>query len=469
MKPPPQTYSEFIAKFRNDINSSNTNFRFDSTDCTFFSYDVLNQVASVKNIDTILQLDPDSVPEAQRTSFRKNIRQKGIRLFGIAMYSQTSMSSLQNIMASLSDYNLPLNNTQCPSSTFFDNQTRFLVPGFRTGRFDSIVGVGCTLPIKIRSISLGSGVAGNVSVAHIYPGQHDIPDLQVILNQQHESYLWSTQCACKIIRHDNHQKTRSAQRERKFLQFLANKSITHDHIAKFYTGFQHNNRTYLFSELVRWDLEVFMGEKPNGKDEQEEHNPQWLLDQMRGLADALRTIHDPVPGTNEIAYHHDIKPPNILAYPISPGNCRFKLTDWGCAGIKVSGSTDIPGSISKGNPPYLPPETDKSQPTSLPHDVWSLGCVFLELLIWFTHGRKHLETFRVVREHDAGGMDSFYIGQSRVDTVNSELDKMAKAQGRMWAPVVKVLRGMLEIQPHEPQRRSTANEVKQQLDAVRVG
>ena len=45
----------------------------------------------------------------------------------------------------------------------------------------------------------------------------------------------------------------------------------------------------------------------------------------------------------------------------------------------------------RGTPDYEPPES--VGPTSRPHDVWSLGCVFLEILVWALWNSKETSSF----------------------------------------------------------------------------
>lgn len=130
-------------------------------------------------------------------------------------------------------------------------------------------------------------------------------------------------------------------------------------------------------------------------------NIMWLLKQLRGLAEALKDIHNlssigsslptPSPGPNLVApqpqmrksgWHHDLKPENILLYK-SLGHERgtFQVSDFGSGKIHTYRSGSVNTRSPIGTLTYEPPEAKLEGATSRPYDVWSLGCVFLELLI----------------------------------------------------------------------------------------
>ena len=129
----------------------------------------------------------------------------------------------------------------------------------------------------------------------------------------------------------------------------------------------------------------------------------WLLEQMHGLAGALDAIHRP--SRDSIGWHHDIKPQNILYFGeeddfrVKEVHFDFRITDWTTAKIRPRPSGQLKqstkgqrfGSSEVGWPAYLPAETLEG-PTACEPDIWSLGCVFLELLIWFNKGYNALDS-----------------------------------------------------------------------------
>ncbi|KAI9701499.1 MAG: hypothetical protein M1836_001555 [Candelina mexicana] len=125
---------------------------------------------------------------------------------------------------------------------------------------------------------------------------------------------------------------------------------------------------------------------------------RWLLGQMSGLCDAVRYLHshELLPNTADsgdepspmrrIGFHHDLKPANILIYGTDFDNVNWKISDFGSGTVKYVSST-CSNSIynrkaSTGDPIYGAPEYLVDGKVSRPKDLWSLGCIFLEVLVW---------------------------------------------------------------------------------------
>ena len=131
--------------------------------------------------------------------------------------------------------------------------------------------------------------------------------------------------------------------------------------------------------------------------------------QMLGLAKALRDfsngnwnqpsgsgVDDPpvdeaedtrVTLTNSVAIHFDLKPSNVLVNrpSRSPPTFDFIITDFGLAHIKntTGGSSGTRGR--GGDEAYAPPECVQDK-QSRKYDIWSLGCIFLEILTFLVMG-----------------------------------------------------------------------------------
>ncbi|KAF2143170.1 uncharacterized protein K452DRAFT_167236 [Aplosporella prunicola CBS 121167] len=86
------------------------------------------------------------------------------------------------------------------------------------------------------------------------------------------------------------------------------------------------------------------------------------------LASALQYLHD-----NSVR-HRDIKPQNIL---VECGNVLF--TDFGLSKDYSGESGSTTSGITANTPRYAAPEVSNYDPRNTSADVWSLGCVFLEM------------------------------------------------------------------------------------------
>ncbi len=97
---------------------------------------------------------------------------------------------------------------------------------------------------------------------------------------------------------------------------------------------------------------------------------------MIQLADTLAAAHE------QGIIHRDLKPENIFLVSDVVGSVRTKILDFGIAKL-LDGAGDVATATrtKMGTGPYMPPEQFKSART-VDHrsDVYSLGCVFFELL-----------------------------------------------------------------------------------------
>lgn len=145
----------------------------------------------------------------------------------------------------------------------------------------------------------------------------------------------------------------------------------------------------------------------------------WLLKQFCGLAKAIKTIHNlsstqtskarglevPVqPQEKRSGWHHDLKPENILYFgsfsfgSLSSKRGTFRIADFGAGKIHTYRSGSVHTKSPNGTLTYEPPEAKAEGATSRPYDIWSLGCVFLELLTWAVFGSDAVARFARERE-----------------------------------------------------------------------
>ncbi|KAH6894586.1 kinase-like domain-containing protein [Thelonectria olida] len=139
--------------------------------------------------------------------------------------------------------------------------------------------------------------------------------------------------------------------------------------------------------------------------------------------------------------HHDIKPDNILVFQHSsnPYEIKFKLADFGTSHIRKELAADaqhVRAATKNGNRMYTAPECSCMYPVQkhVPNqvhstvDVWALGAVFSETLIWTIWGedgrekyccRRQLETSRYEALKGSGYDACFHNGQHRLDAVDA--------------------------------------------------
>ena len=254
------------------------------------------------------------------------------------------------------------------------------------------------------------------------------------------------------------------------------RNYAHPHIVTHLATWTQDEKYYMLFPYAQCNLREYMEKnKFNKKD------ALWLLDQFHGMAGAVKRIHDlsevegptskstlstPTAGERRTAYHHDLKPENILFFSDgSSSRGTFRISDWGSGKVNTYRHSSYHTKSPIGTLTYEPPEYTYDGKTSRPYDLWSLGCVFLELLIWAVLGSPTVETFSDQRgdkrnaNSGTGSMkdDCFWqkVGNEYVlrDIVITQLGRLDKALVEPSAPpfkeVVDYIRRMLKIKTDE--------------------
>ena len=195
----------------------------------------------------------------------------------------------------------------------------------------------------------------------------------------------------------------------------------------------------------------------------------WFLKQFLGLSDALRGIHNlsdsdsgsesttnllaPRQDIRKSGWHHDLKPQNILYFVGSGSELGwFMIADFGSGKVHTYRSGSVNTRSPNGTLTYEPPEAANEGVTSRPYDIWSMGCVFLELLIWATYGYSAVRQFAKDRagprfpesttnvvEDDAFFFIDIEGGIYRRSAVTTWLDKLDHELRTKMQPFGKVL------------------------------
>lgn len=198
------------------------------------------------------------------------------------------------------------------------------------------------------------------------------------------------------------------EREAKALSEISD--LQHDHIIERVSAITRGEKHYfMFQWADGGNLREFWQTNPTT--ELTPGRVRDILIQLRGLTDALAALH--FYRGNGNYRHGDLKPENILRFK----NPKFmndkvhigtlKIADMGLARYHKN-ETDArpdPTSAKYGTARYEPPEVSTNRlnkARSRLYDVWSLGCVVLELMIWALFGFKELEEFNA-RIRDGNG------------------------------------------------------------------
>ncbi|KAI1415563.1 kinase-like domain-containing protein [Hypoxylon sp. FL1857] len=212
----------------------------------------------------------------------------------------------------------------------------------------------------------------------------------------------------------------------------------HPHIVTVLTSFKHGGHYYLLFPWAECDL---------GRYFENNYNPitgletvQWLSEQCLRIMEAVHLIHFP-PGLDRLqprdrlfGRHGDIKAENILVFRSQKGKANLVLSDFGLSSVHHDTSrSNIPNQGVSATPGFRPPECDmKDGRISRAFDVWTLGCLFLDLLTWLLGGealRSKFEEERMTRY--INGLDtSIYF--EVVATEDGNTGYIVKEQVKRW-------------------------------------
>lgn len=154
---------------------------------------------------------------------------------------------------------------------------------------------------------------------------------------------------------------------------------------------------------------------------------QWVSKQLSGLTSALSTIHVPGhlhgKGIDKYGRHGDIKPDNILLFSSSDDPLGILvLSDMGLTAFnsKVSRSSIPQHKVPKVPVSYRAPERDvDGGKISRLYDVWTLGCLYFEIVTWLVGGYELLEQFSKERS-----------SPSKNGTISREFFTLCEIEGR---------------------------------------
>lgn len=122
-----------------------------------------------------------------------------------------------------------------------------------------------------------------------------------------------------------------------------------------------------------------------------------VVNQLVGLAGVLKRLHSFPHGTAASYRHGDLKPENILIFDSNGHSSMgvWKIADLGLGRYHTAATGErlYPTSNSgAGTISYQPPESlDAKAATSRLYDIWSMGCIMLQLMTWLLYGTGEID------------------------------------------------------------------------------
>ena len=173
---------------------------------------------------------------------------------------------------------------------------------------------------------------------------------------------------------------------------------------------------------------------------------------LYSLASAIENVHNYVSGEfnlTMIGCHYDLSPRNILVE-----RNRLFLADFGLSRLQREGSRSI---FKKGAGDYLAPECEPLVEDNFSKgligresDIWSFGCVLLEIFVYQLWQGKGVEAFRSKRKKKILGCFTayqFHAFGGPHSAVEEELRRIAEECPGIEKDIVGLIKGMLSIEP----------------------
>ncbi|KAF6803119.1 tol-like protein [Colletotrichum musicola] len=181
----------------------------------------------------------------------------------------------------------------------------------------------------------------------------------------------------------------------------------------------------------------------------------WAFGQFCGLASAIEELHSSTKDT-DTCRHGDLKPENILCFENKDAHGSLTqpslvIADVGLAKVHDL-ATDMRNEATRtvaGTVTYEPPEAIlwKHKPRSRRYDIWSMGCIYFEFLIWMLYGKNELDHFgeEITSKNDGTGRKFFEIvaGEARIKPSVQKWIEHIRADRR--CPENTAVRQLLEL------------------------
>jgi serine/threonine protein kinase len=253
--------------------------------------------------------------------------------------------------------------------------------------------------------------------------------------------------------------------EQKTLEVI--RTIDNPHLIKPIAAFKlHNeeNGSFLFPWAEGGNMRDFWSTetlRPHNSPDMME----WVVTQMSGLCHALSILHA---GGHR---HGDLKPENILLFHEGGYKGTLRIADLGLAKFHEAPTQQRKDlmritNANTGTMLYVSPEFFHAEQIPRVFDVWSLGCIYVEFLVWILYGNSQLVQFKKTRfDHfwEASGKNEFLV-HSNVRPLLGRLSEDLKAPQTALGDVLQVVKSQMLVPDSE--RRSKSHDVYESLAKI---
>ncbi|CAM1510687.1 Fc.00g010220.m01.CDS01 [Cosmosporella sp. VM-42] len=323
------------------------------------------------------------------------------------------------------------------------------------------------------------GGFGEVNRVVIHPTGHDFHRVLDEINL--ESRVFAVKSLLE-------KKFNTEQQYRQELEQLKRFSgLVHPHLVTILSTFKHKQRWHFIFPNASYDLDQYLEKVEPGWSFD---TVQWVSQQLSGIIGALDTIHNPRHlhhgPVRRWGRHGDIKRDNILCFKSSQTQARGMLviSDFGLSAFNRDTSrSNIPNQKVPPVPGYRPPECDVEGGTiSRDYDIWTVGCLFLELLTWLLGGTKSVAEFEDKRmtQYITGAKNNIffilkkdkegnYVAQVKPEVTNW-IDSLRSHRNcsNFVHDCLDIIDGQMLIVLSTEKRRSASGALRNEFDAIRL-
>ncbi|KAK9414556.1 putative Protein kinase domain-containing protein [Seiridium unicorne] len=188
------------------------------------------------------------------------------------------------------------------------------------------------------------------------------------------------------------------------------RSLRHSHLIQAHAAYQRGkDRGFVFPWADRGSLSDLWRRDRISLDQA---LLSWIVSQISGLVEGITLLHGE---HDEGIRHGDLKPENILVFSNNTDAWgTLVIADVGLAKFHATYTRERydPTTTRSGSRRYEPPEVQEGGKFSRRYDMWSLGCILLEFVIWALLGSPGLQEFYQA----SGGFAQFWEITSRSPT-----------------------------------------------------
>ncbi len=345
-------------------------------DAIFWVEPIMKLVKEDESLDMLPFWHPNSGSHVNKDHFAQKVSAFAPRLLALCIYVDLPLACLHWLMANkLDDFSLPLHTEQSPQD-MYRTKWDFMImiqggffahsfpekPNFEHQQLSSSTVVLITFDKS--SNLLGEGSFGRV--------------FEISIDSDHHSFSRdrSTTFALKSFFKQGTRAEADFKHEVHVLRRLS--EAPHPNLITQLASWTQGGSIYMLMARAESNLKSFMKISPNP--ELTSRFVTSLLSQIKGLADAVRYMHNleslTEPRQTYTGFHHDLKPANILVFQENEKGLAFKLSDFGSAriGLQISGSdlqseSYFTNDSGHNSAAYGAPDFHQSGRASRPYDI----------------------------------------------------------------------------------------------------